>query len=43
MGSCCIAQGTIFNHLMEDNIIKRMYTYVKLGHFTIEQKLAEQL
>ena len=32
MKSCCIAQGTISNHLwwnmMEDNMRKRMYTYV---------------
>jgi len=43
MGSCCIAQRTISNHLwwirMEDNR-KRSYTYIT-GHFAVEQKLAE--
>ena len=26
---------------MEDNVRKRMYIYVELGHFAVQQKLAE--
>ena len=26
---------------MKDNVRKRMYTYVKLGHFAVQQKLSE--
>ena len=42
---CCIAQGTISSHLrwkmMEDKERKRMYTYVWLGHFAVQQKVTE--
>ena len=49
MRSCCIAQGTVSNHLwwnmMEDNVRKRKYTYIHIyllpGHFAVQQKLTE--
>ena len=45
MRSCCIAQGTICNHLwwnmMKDNVRKRMCIYVWLGHFVVQKKLTE--
>ena len=45
MRSCCIAQGTMSNHLqwnmMEDNVKKRMYVNIWLGHFAVQQKLTE--
>ena len=45
MRFCSIAQGTIPSHLrqkmMEDNVKKRMYMDVWLGHFALQQKLTE--
>ena len=38
MRSYAKAQGT----MMGDNIGKGMYVYVWLGHFTVQQKLAQQ-
>ena len=45
MKSCSTAQGTRSHHLwynvIKDNARKRMYTYVQLGHFAVQQKLTE--
>ena len=39
MRSYCVAQGTtpslLWQNMMEDNMRKRMYVYVWLGHFAI--------
>ena len=47
MQSCYMAQRTISSHLrwnmMEDNVRKRMYICVQLGHFAVQQKLTEHL
>ena len=43
MGSYCAEQETMSNlldwNMMEDSIKKRMYIYVWLGQFAIQQKL----
>ena len=45
MRACCIAEGTLSNHLwwnmMEDNVRRKMYIYVWLGRFAVQQKLTE--
>ena len=46
MRSCCIAQGTVSSQSLamehdEDNVRKRMYVYVWLGYFAVQQKLTE--
>ena len=44
MRSYCVAQGTISSllgwNMMEDNVKKRMYICVELGHYAVQQKLA---
>ena len=45
MRSCCVAQGTISNHLWwnvkEGFMGKRTYIHLKLGHSAVEQSLPE--
>jgi len=44
--SCCIALGTLSSHLwsmMEDNVRKRMYVCMCLGHFAVQQKIDRTL
>ena len=45
MRSCYTAQGAISNHLrwsvVEDNMRKRMYVCMGLGHFAVQQNLTE--
>ena len=45
MRSCCRAQGPISSHLrwnmMEDSVRKRMYIFVQLGCYAVQQKLTE--